>query len=97
MERWSLRRGDEVREVEVRGPLRASTPLALRELASAGAGLVYLPPWLAQADVAARRLRRVLPEWESAPVAAWAIHRVEQRGSARVRALLAAIATKMSG
>jgi DNA-binding transcriptional LysR family regulator len=88
MARWSLSRDGETREIEVQGPLRVNTPLALCELARAGAGLIYVPPWLAEADVAARRLRRVLPEWESAPVAAWAIHRVELRGSIRLRALL---------
>jgi DNA-binding transcriptional LysR family regulator len=92
MTRWSLVRNGEPREVEVRGPLRINAPLALRDLALAGVGLVYVPPWLVEADVEARRLRRVLPDWESAPVATWAIHRVEQRGSARLRAFLEALA-----
>lgn len=93
LSRWSLVREGQERQIEVRGPLRANTPLALCMLARAGAGLAWIPPWLAAPDVEARRLRRVLPEWQSAPIATWAIHRVEQRGSARLRAFLDAVAS----
>jgi DNA-binding transcriptional LysR family regulator len=55
-----------------------------------------LPDWLAAADVAAGRLRRVLPEWSGPTVTAWAPYRAEQRGAARVRAFLQAMAAPLS-
>jgi DNA-binding transcriptional LysR family regulator len=89
--RWSLRRGDETRQVEVRGPVRSNAPTALRDLAVDGVGVAYVPDWLVEADVAEGRLRRVLPAWSSAPIMAWALHRAELRGSAKLRAFLDAL------
>lgn len=85
---WSLQRGPEQRSIEVRGQLRTNAPLALRDLALQGLGVALLPDWLVAADIAEGSLRRVLPEWVSQPITAWAIHRSELRGSARVRAFL---------
>lgn len=90
--RWQLSRAGEDRDIDVHGPLRTSAPLALRSLAIAGAGAAYLPEWLVREDIAQGRLRRVLPEWSSAPITAWAIHRVELRGAPRLRAFMAAVA-----
>ena len=91
--RWQLRRGDEEETVAVRGRLRASAPLPLRDLAVDGAGIAYIPDGLVEGDVAAGRLKRILPAWGSPPLAAYAIHRAELRGSARVRAFLDALKT----
>lgn len=79
-------------QVDVRGRFRASTPLALREACVAGSGVALLPEWLVADDLRRRRLRRLLPGWQSGPVSAWAVYRVEARGSAVIRAFLAAMA-----
>jgi len=91
--RWVLRRGaaGEATPIDVRGQVRANAPLALRTLAVDGLGVAFLPDWLVEDDIAEGRLRRVLPEWSSGPITAWAIHRTELRGSPRVRALLEAL------
>ncbi len=89
--RWELSREAEDRTVEVRGPLRSNTPSALRDLAVEGAGIAYLPDWLVAPDIAEGRLKRVLPDWSSRPLSAWAVHRTELRGSPRLRALLEAL------
>lgn len=91
--RWLLRRGGtgDATSIEVRGALRANAPVALRMLAVDGLGVAFLPEWLMKEDIAEGRLRRVLPEWSSGPITAWAIHRTELRGSPRVRALLDAL------
>ena len=81
---WTL--GDAT--VRVRGMLRCTTPSAIRRLAIAGAGIAVLPDWLVRDDLAAGRLRRVLPDRETPPVALWALHRTELRDAARVRAFL---------
>lgn len=89
--RWELVRGTEERTVEVRGPLRTNTPSALRDLAVEGAGVAYLPDWLVAGDIAEGRLKRVLPQWSSRSLPAWAVHRTELRGAPRLRALLEAL------
>jgi DNA-binding transcriptional LysR family regulator len=86
--RWRLRRGDEEQTVEVRGHICTNAPLALRDLAVDGAGIAYLPAWLVTDDLARGRLRRVLPDWSSPPIIAYAIHRAELRGAPRLRAFL---------
>lgn len=89
---WTLQRGAEERTVNVEGHLRTNTPAALRALALDGLGAALLPEWLIEDDLKANRLRRVLPDWASAPIPAWAIHRTELRGSPRIAALLTVLA-----
>ncbi len=86
--RWTLHRGKEQRTVAVAGHLRTNAPSALRALALDGLGVAMLPDWLVADDLADNRLRRVLPDWSSSPIPAWAIHRTELRGNPRVMALL---------
>lgn len=93
--RWQLRRGEREETIAVESRVRAHSPATLRDLAVAGAGIAYVPTWLVEDDLAARRLRRVLPDWSSPPITAWAVHRTELRGSARVRALLEALGEGM--
>jgi DNA-binding transcriptional LysR family regulator len=93
--RWTLRREDVVRTVDVRGRVRTNAPIALRDLAVDGLGVAYLPDWLVTGHLADGRLRRVLPEWASPPITAWAVYRVELRGTPRVRAFLEAIPHSM--
>lgn len=88
---WKLRRDGEERIVHVHGQLRSNAPIALRDLAVEGAGIAYLPDFLVAGDLEAGRLRRVLPEWSSPPLAALAVHRAELRGAPRLRAFLDAM------
>lgn len=90
--RWTLRRreGDE-RTVAVRGALRTNAPVAIRDLARAGAGLALLPEWIVAEDLASGALTRVLAGWEHPPLQIWAFHRSELRGSRRVRAFVEAM------
>jgi len=89
--RWRLRRGADERVLDVHGQLRSTAPTALRSLAVGGAGIAYLPAWLVRQDIARKRLRRVLPEWSSPSITAWAVYRAELRGAPRLRAFLAAM------
>jgi DNA-binding transcriptional LysR family regulator len=88
MVQWTLGRNDQLETVEVQGSLRSSAPTALRDLAVDGAGIAYLPDFLVADDLRQGRLRRLLPDWSSPPIAAWAIHRAELRGAPRLRAFL---------
>lgn len=90
---WVLGRTDEdVETVRVQGRLRASAPVTLRDLAVEGAGVAYLPSWLVEGDLAARRLRHVLQGWHSPPIRAYALYRTELRGAPRLKVLLEALA-----
>lgn len=89
---WSLVREDERETVAPRDSrLRSNAPLTLRDFALGGAGIAFLPSWLVAEDLAAGRLRRVLPAWSSGPMPAFALYRTELRGTPRLRALLAAL------
>lgn len=90
--RWTLHRSDEQRTITVRGHISTNAPLALLTLALEGLGIALLPDWLVKDDIAAGHLQRLLPDWSSAPIAAWAIHRAELRGNPRVTAFLDALA-----
>ena len=92
--RWALQptgRPAELRHIEIAGSLRSNAPLALRDWARAGAGIAYVPDWLVQADLADGTLQRVLPQWSSPPITAWALYRAELRGSPNLKALLAVL------
>jgi DNA-binding transcriptional LysR family regulator len=90
---WSFERGSELEQVQVqvRGALRVSAPIAVRELARAGLGVALLPEWLVQEDLKQQRLVRLLEDFQTPLLSAWAIHRTELRGVARVRALISAL------
>lgn len=89
---WVFRRGTEEQSVEVSGALTASAPLALRELALAGAGAAFLGMPLVARDLQARRLFRLLEGWQSPEVSIWALYRTELRGSGKLCAFLDAVA-----
>lgn len=89
--RWVLARDGEAHVMEATGRLRSNAPRTLRDLAIAGAGAAYLPSWLVSDDLAAGRLRRVLPGWSSPALTAFALFRTELRGAPRLRVLLDAL------
>lgn len=94
---WKLERGAEQCTPEVRGQLRANAPLALRDLAVAGAGIAYIPDFVVERELTAGRLRRVLPAWRSPSLRAVAIHRRELRDAPRVRAFVSSFAEPLPG
>jgi DNA-binding transcriptional LysR family regulator len=88
---WILVRDGTEARVAVRGPLRSTMPAALLRLALDGAGVAFLPSWLVADDVAAGRLRHLMPAWASPTSTAYALLRTAVRTSPRVRAFLAAL------
>jgi DNA-binding transcriptional LysR family regulator len=85
---WRLFRDGEEQAVPVRGALRISAPLAIRDAALAGLGVAFLPDWLVDTELAAGRLQRVLAAFTSGAITAWALYRAELRSSPRVRAFV---------
>lgn len=68
--KWGLHRGTEAVEVEVGGRFLVNSIGMIRRLATLDLGVILLPEEIAADDVAAGRLRRILPDWQgkSTPV-----------------------------
>ena len=60
---WTLSRGGRTESVNVDGPLKANSSLALRDATLQGLGIARLPLFVAGPGLAAGRLQQVLPEW----------------------------------
>lgn len=64
---WLFRDSHGVRELRVTGGLQVNNGDVLREAALAGIGIALLPSWSVAEDLAAGRLRRLLPKWQVTP------------------------------
>jgi DNA-binding transcriptional LysR family regulator len=71
--------------VPISGPLRADNGDIIRLAALSGAGLVFQPNFIVDGDIAAGRLVRVLPEWQSAELGVYAVYPSRKHLSAKVR------------
>ena len=71
--KWALHRGAETIEVEVGGRFLANSIGMIRRLATLDLGVALLPEEIAADDVAAGRLRRILPDWQGKPTPVYAL------------------------
>jgi DNA-binding transcriptional LysR family regulator len=85
---WHFRRGARRSRVQVSGTLRSDSGDVLRSWCVAGLGISLREPWDVFDDLAAGRVVRVLPGWESDPVTLSAVRVHRERVSRRVEALL---------
>lgn len=69
----------------------ANAPAFLIELACAGVGLTVVADFFAQAPLRSGRLVRLLPQWQTPPVPAWAVFPGRRLMPTRTRALLDAL------
>lgn len=69
---WRFRRGQKEHAIRVRGSLAANHSEALLTLAKSGLGIVMLAAWLTEPELKAKRLVRLLPDYQlpGAPIAA---------------------------
>jgi DNA-binding transcriptional LysR family regulator len=70
---WVLQGDAQTVEVKVAGRFAVNSVGMLRTLATLGLGVILVPEGIAADDVAAGRLRRILPAWQSRPIAVYAI------------------------
>ncbi|AOR70927.1 LysR family transcriptional regulator [Burkholderia stabilis] len=70
---WTLHRGAQAVEVPVGGRFVVNSVGMNRQLAVHDAGIIQVPEAVVADDLAAGRLRRVLPEWEGAVVPVYAM------------------------
>ena len=64
---WVLRRGEDIKEVDVQGPVHANSPVMVLRLAAAGLGIAAADEVMASSFLASGELQPVLPDWTLAP------------------------------
>ena len=75
----ALQRGDEKISLRVRAAVAASDFSFLRQVAVAGAGIVWLPSLLVQRELVAKTLRAVLPDWtDDRRAQVYLVHQAQQ-------------------
>jgi DNA-binding transcriptional LysR family regulator len=86
---WRFNGPDGGVEVEVRFRLRIDNGPALREAALAGAGVILQPLALVEDDLAAGRLVRLLPDYETRTRPMYLLHAPDRDAPAKLRAFVA--------
>jgi DNA-binding transcriptional LysR family regulator len=86
--RWTLSRGDETVTVEVAGPYRANSSIALLEAVEAGHGVALLPDFVAAPALRSGAVLRVLPGWHAPAAQLHAVYPAHRERSAKIRALI---------
>ncbi|WP_148714973.1 LysR family transcriptional regulator [Chitinolyticbacter meiyuanensis] len=77
--------------VRMHGPIKVNSPQALQALLLNEAGIGVLPHYLAEQDVMARRLVRLLPEWSLPRGGIYAVYPASRHVPAKVRVLIDAL------
>jgi DNA-binding transcriptional LysR family regulator len=88
LDSWTLVGTERKARVRLNVVFRSNAPSALRALAIDGIGIAMLPAWFVEDEIERGALRIILPGWETEPVTVHALHRREQRGAARIHALV---------
>ncbi len=91
---WSLWRGQERAEVTVDGRVAVNNIAMAQRMAVLGLGIGWLDEGMVRDDLAAGRLRRVLPNWIPAPLPVYAFT-VTRLQPAKTRAFIAFLAETM--
>lgn len=82
---WRFEGPDGPVSVPISGPIRADNGDIIRLAALGGAGIVFQPHFIVDDDIAAGRLVRLLPDWQSAELGVYAVYPSRKHLSAKVR------------
>lgn len=74
--------------VHLQAAIHSNNTQMLYQLICAGAGIGYLPEWLLRADLQTGHLRRLLPDYRTAPVPFYAVYTQRKLLSAKVRSFI---------
>lgn len=85
---WTLQGPAGEATVRIDGGLRANNGDVLREAALAGMGIVLQPDFVVGADLAASRLRQVLPDWQVPPVGIHAVYASRSHLAPKLRSFI---------
>jgi DNA-binding transcriptional LysR family regulator len=78
----------EVQKFAITPILTSEGVTSLREAALMGLGIAVLPEWLIAKDIVAKRLVRILPEWQAEDLPAYIVYPVQRRLPLRVRSFI---------
>jgi DNA-binding transcriptional LysR family regulator len=92
---WRLEGTDRTAVVPISGPIRADNGDMLALAAASGAGLVFLPHFILADGLAAGRLVRVLPGWQSGAMGVHAVYPSRKHLSAKVRTFVDLLAHRL--
>lgn len=70
---WQLHKADETMNIVVNGRFQANSVGLIKRLATFDQGIAVLPAKIVLEDLAHKRLRRILPEWEGPPTPVYAM------------------------
>ena len=87
-ETWNLVNGEHTARIRMNVRCSSNAGHVLRDLAIDGAGIAMLPPWFVTEELAAHKLRGVLPGWGSEPSVVHALYRTRHRNEQRVRIVI---------
>jgi DNA-binding transcriptional LysR family regulator len=92
---WAFKTSTGGQSVVVDGRVRTDNILAAKALVVAGAGVGWLPKWVAAAELAQHRLDRVLPDAELSPMIIFALTHRQRRGGGAIREVLDYLALEL--
>jgi DNA-binding transcriptional LysR family regulator len=93
--RWSFVKGTAKKSVEIDGPLRVNSSLAIVQGAVAGLGLAFVPVIAVERELAERRVVSVLREWQGEPQTLQAIYTRHRQSSPLVRRFVEHLADRL--
>lgn len=82
--------------IAISGPIKADNGDIIRLAAVAGAGIAFQPGFIVDDDIAAGRLVRVLPGWQSAQLGVYAVYPSRKHLSAKVRTFVDFLAAALA-
>jgi DNA-binding transcriptional LysR family regulator len=82
--------------VPIAGPIKADNGDIIRLAAIGGAGIAFQPGFIVDDDIAAGRLVRVLPGWQSAALGVYAVYPSRKHLSAKVRTFVDFVAAALA-
>lgn len=83
--RWVFERKGARTQINARGDITCNSPVAMRSLVIAGAGIGVCPDYQVRADLQARRLIRLLPDFHLRLGGIYAVHQYGRNPPLRVR------------
>lgn len=93
---WRFASPDGPLVVPIAGPIRADNGDIIRLAAIGGAGIAFQPGFIVDDDLAAGRLVRVLPGWQSAELGVYAVYPSRKHLSAKVRTFVDFLAAALA-
>ena len=94
---WRMEGPDGPLTVAISGPIRADNGDIIRLAALGGAGILFQPQFIVDDDLAAGRLVRLLPQWQSAELGVYAVYPSRKHLSAKVRTFVDFLASALAG